>query len=244
MIRIVDNLFNDPSIIKNAAHVDFNDKNLDNVRFVKVNSMLAVREHLTLKCYVDYAISDIISYVDNLHESNRNKRDLSSVFNNQDIEFDNNKLTNVDSITVNRDPSLENELSNKKYFDDSVGEGTTLRFNQTIQNLLKVTVGNDVKNLTKYDKIQTIDTTEIKFRNIGSDLLQKWNIKCNIKNNNSKVGDFIKSTTTNSPTSHSGASSLPPLSVMHSCMKRHHLIIMDQMFLSAGKGQIPFKLLL
>ena len=28
----VDNLFNDPSIIKNTAHVDFNDKNLDNVR--------------------------------------------------------------------------------------------------------------------------------------------------------------------------------------------------------------------
>ena len=34
--QYVDNKFDDPSIIKNTAHVDFNDKNLDNVRFVKV----------------------------------------------------------------------------------------------------------------------------------------------------------------------------------------------------------------
>ena len=35
------NLFNDPSIIKNTSHVNFKDKKLDNVRFVKVNSMPA-----------------------------------------------------------------------------------------------------------------------------------------------------------------------------------------------------------
>ena len=45
----VDNKFNDPSIIKNTAHVEFNGKSLDNVRFVKVNSMPAVGEHLTAK---------------------------------------------------------------------------------------------------------------------------------------------------------------------------------------------------
>ena len=56
--KYVDNKFNDPSIIKNTTHVDFNDKNLDNVRFVKVNSMPAVGEHLTAKYYVDNAISD------------------------------------------------------------------------------------------------------------------------------------------------------------------------------------------
>ena len=39
----------DSSIVKNTAHDDFNDKNLDNVRFVKVNSMPAVREHITPK---------------------------------------------------------------------------------------------------------------------------------------------------------------------------------------------------
>ena len=59
--QYVDNKFNDPSIIKNTAHVDFNDKNLDNVRFVKVNSMPAVGEHLTAKYYVDNAISDRVN---------------------------------------------------------------------------------------------------------------------------------------------------------------------------------------
>ena len=53
------------------------------------------------------------SYVDSLDESSRNRRDLSSVFNDQDNEFDNNKLTNLDSTTVNRNPSLDNELANK-----------------------------------------------------------------------------------------------------------------------------------
>ena len=46
----------DHSIIRNTAHVDFNDKNLHNVRFVEINSMPTVREHLTPKSYVDNAI--------------------------------------------------------------------------------------------------------------------------------------------------------------------------------------------
>ena len=37
----VEKKFKDPIIIKSTAHVDFNDKNFDNVRFVKVNSMPA-----------------------------------------------------------------------------------------------------------------------------------------------------------------------------------------------------------
>ena len=52
----VDNLFDDPSIIKNSAHVDFNDKNLDNVRFVKINSLPAVGENLAAKYCVNQAI--------------------------------------------------------------------------------------------------------------------------------------------------------------------------------------------
>ena len=54
----VDNNFNDPSITKNTAHVDFIDKNEDNVRFVKLNSMPAVGKHLTAKYYVDDAVFD------------------------------------------------------------------------------------------------------------------------------------------------------------------------------------------
>ena len=48
--------FDDPSKIKIIAHVAFNDKSLNNVRFVKVNSMPAVREHPTPRHYVDQAI--------------------------------------------------------------------------------------------------------------------------------------------------------------------------------------------
>ena len=34
----VDNLFNDPSLIKNSEGIDLNDKNLTNARFIQVNS--------------------------------------------------------------------------------------------------------------------------------------------------------------------------------------------------------------
>ena len=207
----VDNKFNDPSLIKNIDNVDFNDNDIDNVGWVKVNKWPIDGEHLTPKLYVDNAIQDIKSAIVNLHELNRNKRDLSSVFNDQDKEFDNNKLTNLDSVTVNRNPNLDNELANKKYIDDELDKNTVLRFNQTLQNYLKVSVGDDTYNLTKYDKIQITDTTEMRYPNIGSDLLQKWNIKCNNKNNQSRITDFIKSTKTHSPTSYSGAESLPPI---------------------------------
>ena len=42
---------------KNTAHVDFNDENLDDVRFSKVNSIPPLEEHLTPKSYVDQAIA-------------------------------------------------------------------------------------------------------------------------------------------------------------------------------------------
>ena len=58
------------------------------------------------------------------------------MFNDQDNEFDNNKLTNLDSVTVNRNPTSDNEVSNKKYVDDSIGENTILRFNQALENYL------------------------------------------------------------------------------------------------------------
>ena len=99
----------------------------------------------------------------------------------------------------------------KKYADDSIGEGTILRFNQNLQNYLKVSVGNDTNNLIKYDKIQITDTTIIKYPNTGGYLLQNWIIKCNDKNNNGKIQNFIKSTKTNSPTGYSGATILPPI---------------------------------
>ena len=62
------------------------------------------------------------SYVDSLHEISRIRRDLSlsSVFFDQDNDIDNNVLTNLDSNTVNRDPSSDNGLAIKKYIDDEL----------------------------------------------------------------------------------------------------------------------------
>ena len=56
--KYVDTSFNDPSMITNTAHVHFNVENLDNVRFIKMNSLPAVNQHLTQKHYVDNAIHE------------------------------------------------------------------------------------------------------------------------------------------------------------------------------------------
>ena len=135
------------------------------------------------------------------------------MFNDQDNKFDNNKLTNLDSVSVNRDPSSDNELAKKKYIDNSIGEGTLLRFNQTLENYLKVSVGNVTYNLTKNNKLLITDTTNIKYPNTGNYLLQNWVVTCNDKNYNGKMQNFIKSTKTNSPTNFSGATSLPPIGI-------------------------------
>ena len=213
----VDNLFNDPSIIKNTAHKDLNDRNITNARFIQVNQLPQIDSHLTAKLYVDnaidesslvrnnqdndfgsYTLSNINSftlnkpaennnevvtkaYVDQLHQENeRSRRDVGLDFNigsnelvknSQDNDLNDNKITNLDSISVNREPNSDNELANKKYNDDELDKNTILRFNQTLEKYLKVSVGNDVYILTKYNKIQITYTTIIKNGNNGSYLL-------------------------------------------------------------------------
>ena len=253
----MDSSFNDPSKIKNNAHIDLKGRNITKARFIQVNQLPQIDSQLTAKLYVDngvdesslvknnqdkdfniYNLTNIISitlntqavndnqvitkaYVDQFHQENeRSRRDLGRDFyneasdlvkNNQVNDFNDNKLTNLDSITVNRAPTSDNELSNKNYIDDSIGDGTIVRFNQTLQNYIKVSVGTDTYNLTKYNKLSITDRTDIKFPNTGRELLQKWNIYCNNKLNQSRIIDFIKSTRTNSPTSESGATSWPPI---------------------------------
>ena len=130
---------------------------------------------------------------------------------NQDNDFNDNKLTNINSITINNNPSDDNHVSNKKYIDDELDKNTILRFSQTLQNYLKVSVGNDIYNFTKYDKIQLTDITTMKAGNTGGFLLPYWKIICNDKNNNGKIQHFVKSSKTGSPTDDSGATVLPPI---------------------------------
>ena len=253
----VDNLFNDPSIIKNTEHIDLNGRNITNARFIQVNQWPQIDSHLTPRLYVDNAVDEsslvrnnhdndffinnltnIISitlntqavndnqvitkaYVDQFHqEHERSRRDLGVDFynesndivkNNEDNQLNDKKLTNLDSITINRNPSSDNEVSNKKYIDDELDKNTIVGFNQTLQNYLKVSIGNDIYNLTKYDNIHLPDLSTMKVGNTGGYLLPYWKIICNDKKNNVKIQNFIKSTKTNSPTGDSGATSLPPI---------------------------------
>ena len=75
---------------------------------------------------------------------------------------------------------------------------------------MKVSVGNDVYNFTKYDKIQLIDGTETKHAN-GAYLLPRWKVICNDTKNNGVTTIFIRVSKTSSPTSQSGATSLAPI---------------------------------
>ena len=210
----VDHKFNDSSIIKNTDHVDFNDKILDNVHSIKVNSYPTLDEQLTPKFYVDNFVLDRVDEGSLLRLDPKGKihyGKLDSIFVNTSVT---SPRTIIELPTKSYVDSLhgENERSRRDLGLDFYDESSTLvRFNQTLQNFLKVSVGNDTYNLTTYNKISITDITEIKFPNSGNALLQKWKIYCNNKNNQSRISDFIKSTRTNSPTSFSGATSLSPI---------------------------------
>ena len=160
------------------------------------------------------------------------------VKNNQDKSLNDNKLINLGSITVNRNPTSDNELSTKKYIDEELDKITIVRFNQTLQNYLRVSVRYDTYNFTKSDKKQITDTTIVKSPTTAGYLLQKWVIKCNDKNNNGKIRNFFKPTKTNSPTGSSGATSLPPTGDKFICIETSSNIIGDNVFCSFERTDI------
>ena len=74
----VDISFNNPSIPKNNAHINLNDGNITNARFIQVNQLLQIDSHLTAKLYVDNAIDED-----------------SIVRKNQNFDFNNYNLSNI-----------------------------------------------------------------------------------------------------------------------------------------------------
>ena len=74
------------------------------------------------------------------------KNDLLTVFNDQVIEFDNIKFNKLDCFSVNRNLTLDEEVSFKKFVYDVLDENTNLRPNQTLENYPKVCVGDGVYN--------------------------------------------------------------------------------------------------
>ena len=206
----IDNIIDELSLVRNNKDNGFGNYNLTNINSITLNKQAENDNEVITKAYVDQ-----------FHQENeRSRRDVGLDFynesndlvkNNQDNDFNDNKLTNINSIIINNNPTDDNHVCNKKYIDDDLNKNTIVRFNQTLQNYLKISVGNDIYNLTKYNKIQLTDVTIMKAGNSGGYLLQNWNIKCNDINGNGKITNFVKSTKTNSPSSNAGATVLPPI---------------------------------
>ena len=127
----VDNSIDEPSILKNNQVNDFNIHNLTNINSITLQTQSVNDIQIIFKADVDH-----------FHDDNeKNSRDLGLSFYdgevdlvkyNQDNDFSDIKLTDIDFITINRNPNLDKEIS-KKNVDDSIGDGTILIFNQTIE---------------------------------------------------------------------------------------------------------------
>ena len=175
----VDNSIDEPSLDRNNQDNDFDNHNLTNIKSITSKTQAVNDNQVITKAYVDQ-----------FHQDNeQSRRDLGIHFydessdlvkNNQVNDLNDNKLTKIDSVTLNTDPSFDNELSRKKYVDHELDKNTMPTFNETLEHYLKTFVGNDTYNLTKYNKIQFIDTTVVKHGN-GQYLLPQWKVICNDK---------------------------------------------------------------
>ena len=133
----VDNLFNDPSWIKNTRYVDFIDKILDNFRFVETNSMLIVGGYLTAKYYVDQALSSSV-----------NEPNLVRI----SINYN---LTNININTLSTQAVYYNQVITKSHLDQFH------RANEQFGRILGLDFCNECGDLMK--KIQDNNFNDNKF---------------------------------------------------------------------------------
>ena len=175
----VDNSIDEISLVRNNKDNDFSNYKLTNINSITLNKQAENDDEVNTKAYVDQ-----------FHQENeRSRRDLGIDFynessdlvkNNQDNNFNDNKLTNINSITINNNPSDANHVSNKKYIDEELDKNTIVRLNDDSNDrYLQVHINNTAYNLQIYNQTQTIDTTKLIFPNTGTDLLQNWKIVCN-----------------------------------------------------------------
>ena len=115
----VENSINEVSLVRNNRDNDFGNYNLTNINSITLNTQAVNDNQVITKAYVDQ-----------FHQENeRSRRDLGIEFydessilvkNNEDNDLNDKKLTNIDSIQVNRNPTSDNEVSNKKYVHDEL----------------------------------------------------------------------------------------------------------------------------
>ena len=111
----VDNAIDEPTLVRNKQDKKFNNHKLTNINSV------------TLKAQAVQAVIDnqVITkaYIDQFHpKDERSRRQLGRNFydessklvqNNQDIDFNDNKIVNLGSNIINRNPYSDNEFANK-----------------------------------------------------------------------------------------------------------------------------------
>ena len=127
----VDNSIDEPSLVRNNKDNDFNNYNLTNINSITLNKQAENDNEVTTKAYVDQfhqekEISRRHLGIDFSNESSE------LVKNNQDNVLNDKKLTNLNSITINNNPTDDNHVSNKKYIDDELDKNTLVKFNQTL----------------------------------------------------------------------------------------------------------------
>ena len=168
------NSINEVSLVRNNKDIDFSNYNLTNINSITLNKQAENDDEVITKAYVDQF----------RQENERSRRDLGIDFynesgelvkNNQDNDFNDNKLTNINSITINNVPTDVNHVSNKKYIDDELHKHTIVRLNDDSHDrYLQVHIDNTAYNLQIYNKTQINDTTKLIFPNTGIDLLPNW----------------------------------------------------------------------
>ena len=133
-------------------------------------------------------------------------------------------------------------MATKKFVVESLDSGNILKFYQTLQNYLKLSVGNDVYNFSKYDEIQNTDTTIFNYPNTFVYLPQNWVIKCNDKKTMVKYKILL--TEQKQTTQQVIMEQIHYLkSVIVLCILRFHSVFLVMMCLSAGKELILYQLL-
>ena len=148
----VDNKFNDPSILKNTAHIDLNDRNITNARFIQVNQLPQIDGHLTAKLYVDNSID----------EASLLRLDPNEILDlkNQDSILLNSTLNNLKTIIELPTKAYidglhdENERSRRDlgidFYDESdnlVRNNQNNNFNNNIiSNIQSIEINNDPTN--------------------------------------------------------------------------------------------------
>ena len=98
--------------------------------------------------------------------------------NYHDKYFNNKNFTISDIITNNRNPSTDEEFVERKYFVIALGEGTIPKLNHTLENYLRVSVGDSVFIFKTYNGEQILDTRTFENPFSGGYLLPVWNIEC------------------------------------------------------------------